>query len=120
MNDELFNHRLSALEIGFKDMEKKSKDMCSRILCMESKQNQLSEKVESLEKYNELIMSLSFEMKNLVEKIEQLVNIINKQEERIDNVESKPGNSALKYWGIVASAVVTAVTGLVLGIVLKQ
>ena len=121
-----FVHRLGALEKQVDKLSNTSNNSCDRILILEKNQETVDEKLEGLSKHTEAIVNMSYEVKNLATKVEDVVGIISKQEikidkqvSRINNIESKPGTLAVKAWAMVAATIATTVLGTIVGYFIK-
>lgn len=121
-----FGHRLGTLEKQIDKLSGTSTDCCNRILILEKNQETTDEKLEGLSKHTEAIVNMSYEVKNLATKVEDVVDIISKQEVKIDKqvsrinaIESKPGTLAIKAWLMIATTIATTILGTILGYFIK-
>ena len=78
-------------------------------------------RIDELKKHTESIIRLSMSVEHLTEVIaENILPAQNDHNNRINNIENRPGNIALKWWRFLLGAIITAsVTG-VLGYILGQ
>lgn len=126
MNDINFEHRLGVLEKQVEKMDGTIKDNSDRCLVLEKSTEQINEKLNGLTKHTDAIVGMSYEVKNLADKVCNAIELIEKQDEKIEAQDSKinclqdrPGKAAIKMWMFVASAVGTSILGVVIGYFIK-
>ena len=69
--------------------------------------------------YNQAFMELSNSVKMLTERVGEVLVKLDKQDERINALEDKPGSLAIKGWAFVATAIGTAIMGIIIGLFMK-
>ena len=117
-NNGAFEHRLGVLEKQVDKINVTLTKNSDRLLITEKAQEVMGAKVESISKHTEAIVGMSYEVKNLTAKVGEAVNLIEKQnekvckqDERIDEIENKPGKLGLKAWMFVVGYIATALLG---------
>lgn len=111
--------RVSALESEIKDIRDTCKDINDRLIRMEESLKNSKDKIVDLEKNTQAIMEMSTSVRILTEKVGDMITKLDKQDERIDELEDKPGKVAIKGWVFVATAIGTAIMGVIIGFFMK-
>lgn len=126
MSDINFEHRIGVLEKQVEKLDDTVKDNSDRCLVLEKNTEQINEKLNGLSKHTDAIVGMSYEVKNLADKVGDAIELIEKQDERIDEqdikincLQDRPGKAAIKMWVFVASAIGASILGVVIGYFIK-
>lgn len=118
--------RLSSLEKQVDSIDNSLKDKSDRLLTLENTQKVIFEKLDNVSKHTEAIVGVSYEVKNLTSKIGEVVELIEKQEikidkqnTRIDEIERKPGKAAISTLTFIITTIVSTGIGALIGILIK-
>ena len=111
--------RVSALENEVKDIKGACKDINNRLIRMEESLRNSKDKILDLEKNTQAIVEMSTNVRILTDKVSDMITKLDKQDERIDELEDKPGKIAIKCWVFVATAIGTAIMGVIIGLFMK-
>lgn len=119
MTGDSIEVRVNALESEIKDIRDTCKDINDRLIRMEESLKNSKDKILDLEKNTQAIMEMSTSVRILTEKVGDMIAKLDKQDERIDELEDKPGKVAIKGWVFVATAIGTAIMGVIIGFFMK-
>ena len=118
--------RLSSLEKQVDNIDNSLKDKSDRLLTLENTQKVILEKLDNVSKHTEAIVGMSYEVINLASKVGEVVELIEKQEikidkqnKRIDEIEKKPGKVALSTITFIISTIVSTGIGALIGMLIK-
>lgn len=126
MSEANFEHRIGVLEKQVEKVDSMLKENSDRCLILEKNTEQINEKLDSLTKHTDAIVGMSYEVKNLASKVGSAIELIEKQDIRIDqqdvkleSMQDKPGNIAIKMWVFVASVIGTSVLSVAVGVFIR-
>ena len=111
--------RVSALEGEVKDIKSTCKDINDRLIRMEESLKSSKDKIVNLENNTRAIMEMSTNVRILTDKVSDMLAKIDKQDDRLENLEDKPGNVAIKGWVLIATTLITTAVGAIVGILMK-
>lgn len=118
-NNGAIEHRINALEKQVEVMGKDLRGVSDKLLILEKNQEVTDEKLDSISKHTDAIVGMSYEVKNLANQVTSVVTLIEKQDERLDIIEDKPGSLAIKGWAIVIGGIASSILGVVIGTFIK-
>ena len=115
MTNENIEIRVSALEEEVKSIKESCKDINDRLIRMEENLKTNKDKIVDLEKNTQAIVEMSTNVRILTDKVSNMIEKLEKQEKRIEGIEDKPGQIAIKGWVFVATSLGTAIMGIITG-----
>lgn len=91
-----------------------------RIVAIEQSTRSAHHRIDGIEGNTEAIIRMSVSIENMTEEIKRLIPILDDHDKRIDDIERGPGDSAVKWWQLIAATFVTGLLGLLFGLALKK
>ena len=126
MSEVNSEHRLSYLERQYGKIDDTCRLNNDRLIKLENTVDVMGDKLDGLSKHTEAIVGMGYEVKNMAVKVEDVLDLIGKQNKLIDkqgieisNIRDKPGQIAIKMWVFVGTGVGTAILGGFIGYLIK-
>lgn len=83
-----------------------------RVVAAEQSTRSAHHRLDSQEEQTKAIYELAHEVKTVIAQQSEILSLLQKHDGRLDNLEKKPGNSALQAWKWVLTAVVGGIIGM--------
>lgn len=111
--------RVQNLEADVKYIKNDLTSISERLIRMEETLKTSVSRVACFDDYTKAIIEMSGSVKVLTDKINDIIVKMDKQDTRIDNIESKPGKIAIKGWIFVVTTLASILLGLLIGVLSK-
>ena len=111
----LAKHRLLRVEQSAEEIRRDTLINIQKVALLEEKVKSHEDSIKAIEGYKEDIVGLEINLGNIKVTMEQLMEVLNKHNVKLEQIGNMPGNRAIKVLETIGRALIVLILGALLG-----